>query len=261
MSGQVAAIEFGQDYADAYDAIYRAKDYQGEVDLIERILVRHGLAGPRRLLDLGCGTGSHALPLVERGHSVVGVDRSPAMLATAEAKVAASGGRNVTFRQGDVRTVDLGERFDAVLMMFAVLCYQLEDADVRAALATVQRHLKQGGLFIFDVWNGLAVVADPPGTREVSVNDGEARIVRKSHAVLDAKHHLCRVYFDLERVDMAGNGVNWREEHLLRYYFPDELEELLWNGGLKLLNLRSFPNIEKPADERAWNVIGTAQAC
>lgn len=53
---------FGRNYADAYDAIYRLKDYDGEVDLIERILVRHGLDGPRRLLDLGCGTGNHALP-------------------------------------------------------------------------------------------------------------------------------------------------------------------------------------------------------
>ena len=72
---------FGRDYADVYDAIYRDKNYEGEVDLIERILARHGLQGARHLLDLGCGTGNHALPLARRGHTVVGVDRSPPMLA------------------------------------------------------------------------------------------------------------------------------------------------------------------------------------
>ena len=34
---------FGQNYAGAYDAIYRSKDYAGEADLVEQILQRHGL--------------------------------------------------------------------------------------------------------------------------------------------------------------------------------------------------------------------------
>jgi len=71
---------FGREYASVYDALYRNKDYEGEVDLIERILAEHGASGPRRLLDLGCGTGNHALPLARRGHTVLGVDRSASML-------------------------------------------------------------------------------------------------------------------------------------------------------------------------------------
>jgi SAM-dependent methyltransferase len=252
---------FGQDYADAYDAMYREKDYDGEVDLIERILARHGLGGPRRLLDLGCGTGNHALPLARRGHSVVGIDLSPSMLAQARAKSSAAPPTcRVVFQQGDIRELDLGQRFDGVLMMFTVLGYQFEDADLTAALATVRRHLDPGGLFVFDVWNGPAVLADRPGERRLSVTDGSTRITRKTRAVLDMPRHCCRVSFDLERVDASGHVEEWQEEHVLRYYFSQELELALRQNQLDLLQLRSFPNDEAPPDERAWNVIGVGRA-
>lgn len=251
---------FGRSYAGAYDAIYRSKNYAGEVELVERILLRHGLSGPRRILDLGCGTGNHALPLAERGHTVVGVDRSPAMLKQAGAKSSAAHMKSAVFCQGDIRDVDLGRRFDAVLMMFTVLGYQREDADLMAALATTRRHLEPDGLFIFDVWNGLAVIADPPRAREITVTEGNSRIIRKTRTELDAERHLCRVVFDLERTDKNGGTERWQEEHVVRYYFPDELERVLGQNQLDLVSLRSFPDDEAPADERAWNVIGVARA-
>jgi SAM-dependent methyltransferase len=251
---------FGENYADAYDAIYRSKDYDSEVDLIERILLRHGLDGLRRLLDLGCGTGNHALPLAQRGHTVVGIDRSPAMLTQARAKASIARDGSVVFHERDIRELDLGQRFDAVLMMFTVLGYQLEDADVIAALATARRHLEPGGLFVFDVWNGPAVLADRPRERQVSVTDGSSRIIRKTHVFLDIPRHLCHVCFDLERIDANGRTEHWKEEHVVRYYFSQELELALRQNRFKLLHLRSFPDDKAPADERAWNVIGVARA-
>ncbi len=251
---------FGRAYADAYDAIYRSKDYKSEVDLIERLLVEHGIEGPRRVLDIGCGTGSHALPLAERGHTVVGVDRSPDMLTRARQKASTAGLQTVVFHDGDSRELDLGRSFDAVLMMFTVLGYHTEDADVTAALATVRRHLVPGGLFVFDVWNGPAVLADRPGDRQVDITENATRVTRRTSARLDEAKHLCHVHFDLERAGANGTTERWPEEHLLRYFFPEELEDLLAKNRLKLSKLRSFPAIEKPADERAWNVIGAARA-
>ena len=64
-------------------------------------------------------------------------------------------------------------------MMFTVLGYQLEDIDLMAALATVRRHLDPGGLFIFDVWNGPAVLAVRPGERRVSVTEGSTALPAK----------------------------------------------------------------------------------
>jgi SAM-dependent methyltransferase len=252
--------EFGADYAKVYDAIYRSKDYEGEVDLIERILTEHWCKGPTRLLDLGCGTGGHALRLAERGHFVVGVDRSTDMLALASAKAKIARSGSVEFHEADIRKLDLGRQFDAVLMMFTVLGYQLEDSDLMAALATVRRHLNLGGLFLFDVWYGPAVLADRPGDREISVKQGAARVTRKTRASLDLPRHLCHVIFHLERVEGEGRVEDWQEDHVVRYYFYDELKWALVQSGLDLVRLRSFPDYDAPADESAWNVIGVARA-
>jgi SAM-dependent methyltransferase len=250
--------EFGADYANVYDAIYRSKDYDSEVDLIERILASHSLAGPRCLLDLGCGTGNHAFRLAERGHLVVGVDRSTEMLALAGAKAKAARSGSIEFHEADIRKLDLKRQFDAVLMMFTVLGYQLEDSDVVAALATVRRHLEPGGLFLFDVWYGPAVLANRPGERQISVEQGTTRINRKTRATLDLSRHLCHVTFELERV---GNEVEtWREEHVVRYYFYPEIESALAQNRLELAALRSFPDFKAPADKRSWNVIGVGRA-
>jgi SAM-dependent methyltransferase len=252
--------EFGTDYAKAYDAIYRSKDYDGEVNLIERILAMYGLAGGRRLLDLGCGTGNHVFRLAERGHFVVGVDRSSEMLALARTKAIAGCAGLVEFHEADIRKLDLGQWFDAVLMMFTVLGYQLDDGELMTALATVRRHLATDGLFLFDVWHGPAVLAKHPGERQVSVKQGAARITRKTRANLDVPRHLCSVTFDLERIDNDDRVKQWQENHVVRYYFYDELKSALAQNRLELFCFRSFPDFDAPADERAWNVIGVARA-
>lgn len=255
---------FGDGYAAVYDSLYRDKDYDGECGLIERILDEHGVGGPRRLLDLGCGTGNHVFPLARRGHTVTGVDRSPGMLACAREKalqtVLPADASAPVFELGDVRNVDLGHRFEAVLMMFAVLGYQHENADLMAALATVHRHLEPNGLFVFDVWNGPAVLSDRPGQRIRTVKEGGTRIIRTTETRLDAVHHRCHVRFGVLRIDGDRVTDEQDEEHTMRFFFPQELDLALGCAGLRLLDLRGFPDYDSPPDERAWNVIGVAQA-
>ena len=109
----------------------------------------------KTILDIGCGTGNHSIPLARRGYQVTGVDLSENMLAHAREKARSSNAPpSLAFVQGDARIVDLNQKFDAVLMMFAVLGYQLTNEDVLAALNNVRKHLIPGGLFIFDVWYG-----------------------------------------------------------------------------------------------------------
>ena len=77
---------FGIQYASFYDALYSEKDYEAECDLIEEIVHRYGDGGVNTILDLGCGTGGHTIPLSQRGYMVTGVDRSEPMLAQARLK-------------------------------------------------------------------------------------------------------------------------------------------------------------------------------
>ena len=137
------------DYANYYDTLYREKDYEKDCDFLEQILEELSSEPISRILDLGCGTGGHALPLARRGYDVTGVDRSEQMLAIARAK-AVQANLSVEFRQGDIRNLELGQTFDAVISMFAVMSYQTTNDDIMSAFHTAKRHLEPGGLFVFD---------------------------------------------------------------------------------------------------------------
>ncbi len=99
---------------------------------------------PGTALDAACGTGRCASVLAERGHSVIGVDQSGAMLDIARRKLPAA-----DFRQGNVTALPLpGSSVDAVVCALALV----HVPDVSAALREFARVLRRGGrLVISDV--------------------------------------------------------------------------------------------------------------
>ena len=246
---------FSADYAAAYDALYEDKDYLTECDMIERVFGLYAQGRVRRVLDLVCGTGGHAVPLAVRGYEFIGVDRSPHMLE--RARVRGSGAR---FELGEIGTLDLGATFDAVLMMFAVLSYQLGNADVQAALATVRRHLAPGGLFFGDVWYGPAVLRERPSERVKVIQTGDGQVIRVAAGELDPRHDRCTVRYHIWRIESGRVTAEVREQHPMRYFFPLELELLLHGAGLELVRLGAFPTLDAEPDETTWNVALVARA-
>ncbi len=255
---------FGHEYADQYDLLYGDKDYEAECDLIESVFHKHAQGPVKTILDLGCGTGNHALPLARRGYRVTGVDFSEEMLTRARQKAAAlelpSGYVAPTFVQGDVRSVDVGQPFDAVLMMFAVLGYQLTNADVLAALQTVRRHLSPGGLFVCDVWYGPAVLTIRPSERVKVIPTADGKLIRAASGVLNTYRHLCEVRYRLWRLNDGRVASETDESHTMRYFFPQELTLLVGLAQLDVMEISAFDDAGRVPDEGTWNVMITAQA-
>jgi SAM-dependent methyltransferase len=254
---------FGSDYADAYDILYHDKDYAAECDLIERLFQRYGGGSIASVLDLGCGTGNHFLLLEQRGYEVVGVDRSAGMLTHARRKAAKSDHRNdrrEAFYQADIRDFDLQRLFDAVLSMFAVLGYQLENSDVLAALKTARRHLRLGGLLIFDVWYGPAVLHQRPSQRVKVSPTPAGHILRVASGELNISRHLCTVKNDVWRFEGDRLVSKTDECHAVRYFFSQELSLFLQCTGFAPVRLGAFPEFDREPDETVWNVLGVARA-
>src|SRR5450432_1239591 len=193
-------------YSRYYDLLYQDKDYAGEASYIRSLILQHH-PHAQSLLDLGCGTGRHALLLAEEGYRVAGVDRSTEMLATAQAQLAKStpamaarrsaSGAAPEFFQGDVRTVRIDRKFDIVVSLFHVMSYQTTNDDLQAAFRTAAAHLSPGGLFIFDCWYGPAVLTDRPVVRIRRLEDEHIAVTRLAEPVfhpnanaVDVNYHV-----------------------------------------------------------------------
>jgi SAM-dependent methyltransferase len=104
-------------------------------------LLRAEQPGARTLLELGCGGGSLAANL--KAHlALTLVDRAPGMLAVCRAV-----NPECEVLEGDMRSVRLGQAFDAVLVHDAIM-YATTEADLAATIATAAAHCRPGGTVI-----------------------------------------------------------------------------------------------------------------
>ena len=251
---------FGTAYAKAYDAFYQDKDYGQECDLIEAILRQYDSRPVRSILDLGCGTGGHALPLAERGYEIVGIDRSEDMLAELRAKTLGRKDIRVHAQPGNIRHLELDRRFDAALLMFAVLGYQIENDDVLGTLISARRHLEPGRLLIFDVWFGPAVLIVRPEDKIKTVSSENGEWTRKTSGSLDLLKQICKIRYLVSEIRNGTTVDGAEEEHRMRYFFPRELELLLDESGFQLIRIGAFPDFDRDSDETTWNVLVAARA-
>ena len=243
-----------QKYSAYYDLLYADKDYSAEAEYVARTL-RTEKVEVHTLLELGSGTGRHGRLLAEMGFEVRGIERSSEMVSIARLateEVPAPGA--FTCDVGDLRSVRLGQTFDAVISLFHVISYQTGDDDLRAAFRTASEHLDEGGLFLFDVWHGPAVVANEPSVRTKEVTNARYRVKRVARPEWNASLGTVKVVYVLECEDTeTGERARVHEEHLMRYLFPAEIEKFAREAGLTLIGTEEFLTGRTPSED-TWGV-------
>ena len=244
-------MEFGLDYAAAYDALYSDKDYEAETDILEKLFAQYASGPVHEVLDLGCGTGSHAVSMARRGYAVTGVDVAPEMVSRARAKVAADG-LPVAVSEGDIREYRDGRKYDAVIMMFAVLGYQTTNDDVIRALRTAKAHLRPGGIFVADFWYGPAVLTLGPESRFKTIAQDGHRVLRYATGVCDEARHTCTVSYDTVTIEGTAVLGEVHEDHVMRFFFPLEIDFALDSAGLARSALTAYPEVSRAPGVSDW---------
>jgi len=245
-------------YGEYYDTFYRDKDYEKECDFVTEILNKYSPEPVKTLLEAGCGTGGHAIPLARRGYDVTGFDASAVMIRQAREK-AKKAGVSIAFHVLDIRDFSLEREFDACTSLFAVFGYLTETVDILEAMGRIRRHLKGNSIFTFDFWNGLAVLRELPSVRVKAVEKDGKRVIRTVHPEMDAFHHLCKSNYHV-LVTEGGSVVDeFRETHVVRYFFPQEVAHYLDDAGFEVLKLCPFLRLDGTVDEREWNVTAIAR--
>src|SRR3989338_8887066 len=190
------------DYARYYDLLYKNKDYATETAYVHR-LIQKFKSGAKTILNLGCGTEKHDVCFEKLGYQVTGVDLSEMMLA--EARKRSITGR-LEFLHGDIRSVDLARKFDIVISLFHAISYQTTDKDVLCAFRTANRHLRGGGVFIFDFWHGEGVLNDPPSVRVKCLEDDIVKIVRTAEPVVRREQNVVDVNYQIMATDKKSGS-------------------------------------------------------
>jgi SAM-dependent methyltransferase len=200
---------------------------------------------PRRMLELGCGTGRLTLPLAATGlqtapaFALVGLDRSEPFLAHARASLARQPEAvraAVRLVAGDMRDFALEERFDLVAIPFNTLAYLHTREDQLACLRAARAHLAPGGAVAFDLlaprYDLLAEALHPFPPLRVDADFtapalGVERFVRSCVDRYDpgAQTLHSTFFYEVHRPDgTAERHVQDLEWHM---YFPAELDGLL----------------------------------
>lgn len=252
---------FNSLYAEHYDQFYAGKDYAAECDLVQAAIARFAGSPPETLLDVGCGTGSHAIALAARGYQMTGVDLSPAMIEIARAKSQAlDTARTPTWICGDARTFEAAGPFDAAIMMFAVVGYLTANDDVLAGLRNIRRHLRPGAVFISDFWYGPSVITDRPTDRIKVISTASGQVIRATNTTLDIPRHTADVSFRLWTIDEQKLVSETAEMHRLRYFFPQEYALMLSQAGFEMACISAFPSLDQPLTDQSWNALVVAIA-
>lgn len=150
-------------FFDAHAARYDEQPFTHHTEAeVEFLLGLLPLARGATILDVGCGTGRHAVALARRGFRVTGVDFSSEMLRVARGKAAVEG-VEVEFVEADARDFDLGRRFDAATCLceggLSLIETEAEsETHDRRILGRIAAHLGAGASLVMTTLNGYAPI-------------------------------------------------------------------------------------------------------
>lgn len=145
----IVQAAFGTEHATVYELTYRhrGKDWEDEARDVTAI-VRELRPGASSLLDMACGTGAHLAEFARHFDHTEGVEIAPAMRRRALDRVPPA----TVVHAGDMRTVRLGRRFDAVTCLFTSAAFLPTVADLATALDRMAGHLVPGGVLVVEPW-------------------------------------------------------------------------------------------------------------
>jgi SAM-dependent methyltransferase len=206
-----------------YDLEYSFKDYEEECARIVEI-VRARAPEARTLLDVACGTGKH-LACLRTSFDCEGVDLDAGLLDVARARL-----RNVPLREGDMRTLDLGRRFDVVTCLFSSIGFAGDLDGLDATARSLAAHVADGGVLLVEPWltpdvwqagrpHALAASADGLALARVTIAGQNGRLSTT----------------DMHYMLGTPEGVEeWREWHELCLFTVEEMRSALAATGLAI---------------------------
>jgi len=217
-----------ENYAHKYDKECFVQGTIGECDFIELEINRDKSS---KIIDIGCGTGRHAIELTKRGYNVTGVDLSENQIKRAREK-AREAGVTVDFQTQDARNLPFDGEFDLAIMLCEGGFSLMETDEMNfEILKNATKALKDKGKLIFTALNGLFPLFH-------SVNDFYESAQKEGQSQCKECSFDLETFRDHNTVVFEDDSGKKRELNCNeRYYVPSEITWLLKSLGFKKIDI------------------------
>ncbi len=218
-----------ENYARKYDKECFVQGTVGECDFIEAEVGRDKSI---KIIDIGCGTGRHAIELTKRGYNVTGVDLSENQIKRAREK-AQEAGVTIDFQTQDARHLPFDGEFDLAIMLCEGGFSLMETDEMNfEILKNATKALKSKGKLIFTTLNGLFPLFHSVNEfyKSAQQKEGQFQCKECSFDLMTFRDHNTALF-----EDDSGNKKELKCNE--RYYVPSEITWLLKTLGFKKIDI------------------------
>jgi SAM-dependent methyltransferase len=222
----------------------RPEDLANEVAFLKLVWQRHLTRPVRHVLDIACGDSPHGQILVRDGVNVVGIDRSPTMIAAGRAH--ATDVASMRFYRRPIEKFTIREKpFDAAFFMSETFPVLRTNSDLMYHFKSVGRHVRAGGLYCVDIdrHDGVEVTSTRRLWRQRKVRVGRVAVeVREFHQPI-AWHDAMQSIYELEcTIHFPERTVVTRDVIPVRYTTPP-LMELAARASGAFAMIAAYPDL------------------
>ncbi len=234
-------------YAPYYDYFNAGKNYTEESLYVDD-LIKKFRPSAEDILDIGCGTGLHAIELAKQKYNVVGIDINREMIDIANTKNKDPNLKLKFFSDPDQNFIS-NKKFDVVVSLFHVTSYQAREDSVIKFFDSALRNLEKGGIFIFDYWF-------TPAVHFLKLEDRIKSIVVKGKPIQKLVKPTI-ISSNLFNIDISISSENHEinESHLMRSFIPEDFNKLV---NFKLIESFAWLTSEAP-NSTNWTAVSVLQ--
>ena len=211
-----------------YDRLYSFRDYLDEAVRIQNLIIKHSPKEPNSILDVACGTGLHLKHLSD-DFSCTGVDISKDML-----KIARKNAKGVTFKQSDMKQLNLKKEFDVIICLFSSIGYLKNMSHLDKTLKNFSNHLaKDGIIFIEPSYAKSYYVSGKPSITVYDEKDAKITRINLSKT----KKNTTNLSMHMLIAEKGKEPKYYIDNHKLSLFGIKDTIKSMRNAGLKCKHL------------------------
>lgn len=238
--------EIYTDFARVYDELMDNTPYGEWGNRLDELIRKYGVSAPERdaenlldseknlVVDLGCGTGTLAELLYEKGYDMIGVDASESMLNIAMDKKAESGSE-ILYLQQDMRELELYSTVGTVYSVCDSLNYILEEEELKTVFSLVNNYLFPGGIFIFD-FNTDYKYREVIGNTTITENREDCSFIWENY--YDPEEEINEYDLTIFVQEEENLFRRFTETHFQRGYTVEQMLRLVEEAGMKVVEVK-----------------------